>query len=227
MALSTIGNRQVELPPLPEVPKKEAEPLEPLFNGLYEIDSDHLDDDIPLSLALKASIDQQRRDEEQMLQRALDASRAPDVHFQSQGAGPSKLRSPPVGKPRVAVTTSSEQVQNGERLVSNVDYDSIRNTYAKGSSSPVALERDSQLDLPQLEPFHVPEESRFELNASILPLGSPASQSDATKVTGQANLAHPTVSIAPSFSRNVSTLVRTLNSISFSALNCVNLYLTA
>ncbi len=222
MALSTIGSRHVELPPLPEVPKKEPEPLEPLFNELYEIDSDHLDDDIPLVLALKASIDQQRQDEEGMLRQVLESSRAPEDPFQSQGAGPSKPRPPPVGKLSMAVTTSLGRAPNGERLISNINCDETDAIYAKESSSLVAVERDPKpcppLE-PQLEPFHVPEESRFELNTSILPFGPLANQSDATKITTQAKLAHTTVSVAPSFSRNVSTLVHTLNSISFSVLN--------
>jgi hypothetical protein len=222
MALSTIGNRQVELPPLPEVPKKKPEPLEPLFNELYEIDSDHLDDDIPLVLARKASIDQQRQDEEEMLRQALDVSRALDGPFQSQGAGPSKPRSPRVGEPCVAVRTSLEQAQNSERLISNINCDNIEDTYAKGSSPPFALERGPEPGLPlepQLEPFHVPEVPRFELNTSILPSGSTANQSDATKATAESKLAHTTISAATSFSRNVSILVHTLNSISFSALS--------
>ena len=221
MALSTIGNRHVELPPLPEVPKKEPEPLEPLFDELYEIDSDHLDDDIPLVLALKASMDQQRQDEEEMLRQALDASKAPEETFQSQGAGPSKLRPHPVGQLSMAVTTSSGQAANGEYLDLNVDCDKID---SKGSSPLVALERDPKPGLPlvpQLEPFHVPEESRFELNTSILPSGPLAKQSGAMKIPAQAKLAHTTVSVAPSFSHNVSTSVHTLNSIG------VNLHLTA
>ena len=216
MALSTIGNRHLELPPLPEVPKKEPESLEPLFN---EIDSDHLDDDIPLVLALKASIDQQRQDEEGMLRQVLDSSRTPEDPFQSQGAGPSKLRSPPVGKLPMAVTTSLGQAPNGERFVSHINYDETDDIYAGGSSP---LERNPKPGPPlepQLELFHVPEESRFKLNTSILPSGPLAGQSDATKSTAQAKLAHTTVSAPPSFSRNVSTLVHTLNSISFSVLN--------
>ena len=222
MALSTIGNRHIELPPLPEVPRKEPEPLEPLFNGLYEIDSDHLDDDIPLVLALQASVDQQRQEEEGMLRQVLASSRAPEGPFQSQGAGPSKLRSPPVGKLSIAVTNSLGQTPNSESLVSNINCDETDDIYAKGSSSPVALEREPNPGPPlepQLEPLHVPDESRFELNTSILPSGPLANQSDATKITAQAILAHTIVSVAPSFSRNVSTLVHTLNSISFSVLN--------
>ena len=222
MALSTIGNRHLELPPLPEVPKKEPEPLEPLFNELYEIDSDHLDDDIPLVLALKASIDQQRQDEEGMLRQVLDSSRVPEDPFQSRGAGPSKLRSPPVRSLAMTETTSLEQASNGERLVSNINYDETDDIYAEESSPLVAVERDPKPG-PSLEPppdlFHVPEESRFKLNASILPSGPLAGQSDATKITAQAKLAHATVSVPTSFSRNVPTLVHTLNSISFSVLN--------
>jgi len=217
MALSTIGNRQVELPPLPEVPK-EPEPLEPLFNELYEIDSDHLDDDIPLVLALKASIDQQAQEDEEVLRRALEASKAPWDPFQTQGAGPSNRRPP---KPRM-VETSLEQTQNSEPLISNINYADIGDLYAKGPSTLVPLERDPKPSLslePQLEPLHVPEESRFQLNTSILPLSLPAKQSDATKVVPQAKLAHTTVSVAPSLSRNASTLVHTLNSVSFSALS--------
>jgi DNA excision repair protein ERCC-5 len=212
MALSTIGNRHVDLPPLPEVPKKEPEPLEPLFNELYEIDSDHLDDDIPLSLALKASIDQQRQDEEETLRRALDASRVPEDPFQSHGAGPSKLRSSLVGKLSMAGATSLEQVPNDECFVSNVNCDEIDDTYAKGSSPLDASESDPKPGLllaPQLD--HVPEESRFELNTSILPSGPLVNQSDTTKTTAQAKLAHTTVAVAPSFSHNASTSVHTLN----------------
>ena len=222
MALSTIGNRHVELPPLPEVPRKEPEPLEPLFNELYEIDSDHLDDDIPLVLALQASVDQQRQDEEGMLRQVLDSSRAPEDPFQSQGAGPSKLRSPPVGILSIAVTTSLGGTPNSERLVSNINCDETDDICANESSSLVALERGPNPGPPlepQLESLHVPEGSRFELNTSILPLGPLENQSDATKITAQAKLAHTTVSVAPSFSRNVSKSVHTLNSISFSVLN--------
>ena len=212
MALSAIGNRHVEPPPLPEVPKKEPDPLEPLFNEHHEIDSDHLDDDIPLVLALKASIDQQRQDEEEMLRQALHASRVPEDPFQSQGAGPSKLRSPLVGRLSMMGTTSSEQAPNDERLVLNVNCDEIDDTYVKGTPPLVASERDGEPSPPlgpQLD--HVSEESRFELNTTILPSAPLANQSDATKVTGQAKLAHRTVSVAPSFSHNVSTSVHPLN----------------
>ena len=218
MALSTIGNRHLELPPLPEIPKKEPEPLEPLFNELYEIDSDHLDDDIPLVLALKASIDQQRQDEEGMLRQALNSSRALEDPFQSQGAGPSKRRSPPAGKLSMAVTTSLGKAPNGERLVSHINCDETDDIYAEESSPLVTVERDPTSGPPlepQLELFHVPEEFRFRLNTSILPSGPLASQSDATKSTAQAKLAHTTISVPPSFSRNTSTLVHTLHSISF------------
>jgi len=235
MALSTIGNRQVELPPLPVVTKKEPEPLEPLFNELYEIDSDHLDDDTPLVLALKASMDQQEQEDDEMLRQALEASRTLEDPFQSQGAGPSKPRSQPaetqpVKKPSMVVTASLEQTQNGEPLVSNINSEDRGDLYAEGPSPLAPLERDPKPSLPlelQLEPLHVPEESRFELNTSILPLGSPTEQSDATKVPPQAKLGRTTVSVAPSLSRNVPTLVHTLNSISLSALNSVDLLLTA
>lgn len=233
MALSTIGNRQVELPPLPMV-SKDSEPLEPLFSELYEIDSDHLDDDTPLVLALKASMDQQRQDEEDMLQQALEASRALEVPFQSQGAGPSKLRSQPaatqpVEKPSVVVTASlnQNQNQNGEPLVSSINSDGIGDLYAEESSPLASPRRDPKPCPPQLDPLHVPEESRFELNTSILPLGPPTKQSDATKDQRQTKFGRMTVSVAPSLSRNVSTLVHTLNSISLSALNSVDLLLTA
>jgi len=203
---------------------KESEPLEPLFDEFYEIDSDHLDDDIPLVLALKASMDQQRQDEDEMLRQALEASRALEGPFQSQGAGPSQLRYQPaeiqpVEKPSMVATASLEQTQKGEPLVSNINSDDI--------GSPLAsLKRDPKSSLPlelQVEPPHVPEESRFELNTSILPLGSPTDQSDATKAPPLAKLGRTTVSVAPSLSRNVPTLVHTLNSISLSALNSVDL----
>ena len=230
MALSTIGNRQVELPPLPVVPKKESEPL---FNELYEIDSDHLDDDTPLVSALKASMDQRRQEEEEMLRQALEASRALEDPFQSQGAGPSKLRSQPVEtqpveNPSMVVMASSEQTQNGEPLVSNINSDDIGDLCANGSSHLV--ERDPKLWLPlelQLEPLHVPEEARFELNTSILPLGPLTKQSDAIKDHPQAKLGRTTVSVVPSLSRNVLTSVHTLNSISLSALKTFDLLLTA
>lgn len=212
MALSTIGNRQAEPPPLPEVPKKEPEPSEPLFNELYEIDSDHLDDDIPLVLALKASIDQQGQDEEEMLRQALEASRVPEEPFQSQGAGPSKLRPPP------AVMTSLEQTQNDGPLVSSINNDDISDAYAKRSSPLVPLVRDPKPDLPlepQLEPLHLTEELGFELDTSILPLYPPTNKSGATKVPPQSGIVHTTVPPAPSLSHNVSTLVHTLNLIPF------------
>ena len=211
---------------------KDSEPSEPLFNEIYEIDSDHLDDDTPLVLALKASIDQQRQQEEEMLQQALEASRALEVPFQSQGAGPSKLRSQsagtqPVENPSVVVTASLDQNQNGEPLDSSINSDGIGDLYAEESSSPASPQRDPNPSLPQLEPLHAPEESRFELNTSILPLGPPTKQSDATKDQRQTKLGRMTVSVAPSLSRNVSTLVHTLDSISLSALNSVDLPLTA
>ena len=223
MALSTIGNRHVELPPLPELPKA-PDPLETLFNDLYEIDSDHLDDDIPLVLALKSSIDQQGQDEEEMLRQALEASRAPEDPFQIKGAGPSKLTPPPVEQPSMVVTTSFKQAQNGEPLVSDIKYDDI-NGLSTDKPTPLGpLEGNSKpgpTSESQPDPLHVTEESRFELNTSILPSGPSDNQLDAIKVPRQAQLAHSTitVSVAPSLSRDVSTLVHPLNLISLPALN--------
>jgi hypothetical protein len=231
MALSTIGNRQVDLPPLPEVLKKEPQLLEPLFNELYEVDSDHLDDDIPLVLALKASIDQQLQGEEEMLQQALEASRTLEGPFQSQGAGPSKLKSPSVEAQSIEMTTSPEQAQNGEPFFSSTDYDDVDELYANGPSPRGLLGRDpkhGRTSETEPEPLYVPEEFRFELNTSILPSVPPSKQSDAIKIPRPLNLA-PTpaaVSVAPSLSHNISISVHPLNLISFSALN-VNLLLTA